>query len=387
MADYQIETFYIGLIADLDPIEGNENVFSENAGDLVGAVFGSTDKPLYQMLSTVTLHDDNNNGTIAENDGESTTAEDITYEGTRSPLDSSHHYSVLITYVDGTTDTTRVVIAQDEQGRAFLLPNSEGALINRPLSAKAITSVEVVTASDTGYPRMNANLELNAFVCFAAGTNIKTDKGDQLIESLRPGDLVETLDSGLQKIVWIGSQAVTLGAKSAPVKFSAGVFGLNSPSSDLYVSQQHRMLIHVRNFGKNTDCVETFSAAKYLCRIDGISIFDDVAEIEYFHLLLENHEVVIANNAYCESFFLGTEALKILTESHKLELEKIDILGDGTPKESMALARPALKRREVDELLEKLSFKHPPSIFPSTFLNRANEGQDQSFAQSNAKAS
>ncbi len=49
---------------------------------------------------------------------------------------------------------------------------------------------------------------INSVPCFVAGTLIRTPDGDVPIESLRPGDLVLTLDDGPQPLRWVGSRVV-----------------------------------------------------------------------------------------------------------------------------------------------------------------------------------
>ena len=36
----------------------------------------------------------------------------------------------------------------------------------------------------------------------------------------------------------------------------------------------------------------------------------DTKEVEYYHILLDAHEILIANGAACESLHLGAQALK-----------------------------------------------------------------------------
>jgi hypothetical protein len=48
-----------------------------------------------------------------------------------------------------------------------------------------------------------------------------------------------------------------------------------------------------------------------------------VGDIEYFHLLFDEHEVIFADGAPTESFFLGEEALKSLPTQSLKEIELI----------------------------------------------------------------
>lgn len=55
---------------------------------------------------------------------------------------------------------------------------------------------------------------------------------------------------------------------------------------------------------------EVLIAAKQLLQLDGIDIADDLAEVEYFHMLFDQHEVVFSNGAETESLYTGPMILK-----------------------------------------------------------------------------
>jgi hypothetical protein len=77
--------------------------------------------------------------------------------------------------------------------------------------------------------------------CLLAGTNIETTRGIVKVEDLIPGDQVKTLN-GYSAVRWIGVQTLSplfTGKASWPVKISKAALGENSPSQDLYVSQDH----------------------------------------------------------------------------------------------------------------------------------------------------
>jgi len=68
---------------------------------------------------------------------------------------------------------------------------------------------------------------------------------------------------------------------------------------------------------------EVLLPAIKLVGLDGIDILDDVESVEYFHVLFDQHEIVVSNGAPTESFFLGNEALSALTPEAKLEIATI----------------------------------------------------------------
>lgn len=161
--------------------------------------------------------------------------------------------------------------------------------------------------------------------CFTAGTLIETRDGFVAVETLTVGDLVRTRDHGLQPVRWIGSvklaaAALTAQPKLRPIRIKAGALGDLTPSTDLVVSPQHRVLVRSKIALKMFGAMEVLVAAKQLLQIEGVDIAEDVAEVEYFHILFENHEVVNSNGAATESLYTGTEALKSVGAAAREEI-------------------------------------------------------------------
>ncbi|WP_246175358.1 Hint domain-containing protein [Paracoccus limosus] len=147
-------------------------------------------------------------------------------------------------------------------------------------------------------------------ICFARGTLIQTPDGPRAIEDLHPGDLVLTLDHGAQPLRWIGAIRVgatwlALAPRLRPIRIRAGALGAGLPATDLVVSPQHRVLVRSAIAQRMFGATEVLVAAKQLVQIDGIDIATDLPEVEYFHLLFDRHEVVIANGAPTETLFTG----------------------------------------------------------------------------------
>ena len=162
--------------------------------------------------------------------------------------------------------------------------------------------------------------------CFSQGTLIRAQNGEVLIENLKPGDLVWTQDNGLQPVSWIGSQKLTgeelrKNPNVRPIRIKKGALGLELPSRDLVVSPQHRILISSKIANRMTQNSEVLIAAKFLTQIPGISTITDIEPVEYFHLMFETHQLIAAEGALAESFYLGSEAVKGLQPAARLELE------------------------------------------------------------------
>ncbi|MEM6387174.1 MAG: Hint domain-containing protein [Pseudomonadota bacterium] len=138
--------------------------------------------------------------------------------------------------------------------------------------------------------------------CFTPGTRIATADGWQAVENLRRGDRVVTRDNGLRRIVWMGRRVVRYDELKdepalRPVLVRQGAFGHGTPERDMLVSPKHRFLVAPQDeHGEEMLC-----AAGALTFLPGVS-FSPVLGVSYLHLLLEAHEVLLAEGVWTESF-------------------------------------------------------------------------------------
>lgn len=172
-------------------------------------------------------------------------------------------------------------------------------------------------------------------VCFTAGTRIQTPRGAVAIETLRPGDVVLTLDHGPQRVAWIWADthsqaALAQNERLRPVRIARHAFGNDLPSRDLLVSQQHRILIASRIAKRMFGAPEVLIAAKHLTGLPDVEIILPDRLITYVHLLFPNHEIIMAEDVASESLFLGPQALRAMDRPALAELELLLGIGDGT---------------------------------------------------------
>ena len=132
--------------------------------------------------------------------------------------------------------------------------------------------------------------------CYCRGTLIEAARGQKKVEALQIGDKVRTASGKLRPIKWIGRRSYAgrfvLGRKDIlPVCIKSGALADNVPARDLWVSPNHAMFLS-----------GVLIEAKDL--INGVSIVqaEAVESIEYFHIELETHDVIIAEGALAESF-------------------------------------------------------------------------------------
>lgn len=169
----------------------------------------------------------------------------------------------------------------------------------------------------------NVDTILGGAVCFAAGTHILTPKGDILIEYLQAGDLVLTLDSGPQPILWISQSEHVWPGRSEnelPVLISRGALGLDAPRRNLVVSQQHKVLLSDANARPHSSEVQVLAPAKGMTSLSGIRIMKGKIRVVYYHILLESHEILVSEGLETESFYPGPTALKMLRPFQQEEI-------------------------------------------------------------------
>lgn len=171
----------------------------------------------------------------------------------------------------------------------------------------------------------SANFIVDGIPCFTRGTMIETEHGPIAIELLRAGDLIRTRDNGLQPIRWIGSRLLDSRDLShndhlRPIRIKAGALGEGLPAQDLLVSPQHRILLRSEIARQMFGAEEVLVAAKQLLSLNGFERATELTEVEYFHLLFDRHEIVIANGAETESLYTGAQALKSLGSAAREEV-------------------------------------------------------------------
>ena len=132
--------------------------------------------------------------------------------------------------------------------------------------------------------------------CFAAGTQIATDRGPVAVEQLQPGDRVSAhFARAFLPAIWIGHRQVDCRRhpeprKVWPIRIQTGCFGQGLPSRELLLSPDHAVLVD-----------DVLIPVKYL--INGTTIAQtEVDEVSYYHIELERHDIVFAEGLPAESY-------------------------------------------------------------------------------------
>ena len=131
--------------------------------------------------------------------------------------------------------------------------------------------------------------------CFARGTRIRTVSGDVAVEDLAEGDRVVLATGGEAPIVWIGRRRVHVGrhaypATVAPIRIAPGALGRAQPERPLRVSPDHALFVD-----------GVLVPAGLL--VNGSTIVQEtVVAVEYFHIELPTHAVLLAEGLSAESY-------------------------------------------------------------------------------------
>lgn len=137
-------------------------------------------------------------------------------------------------------------------------------------------------------------------MCFLRGTSISTPRGEICIEDLHIGDQVETARGKPMEIRWIGRHVykrstLAWDAGIVPIRVARYALDQTAPRRDLYISPGHALLID-----------GVLIRVKDL--VNGLSIAPsppaDTDSIEYFHIVLDTHEVIFAEGAPAETFLV-----------------------------------------------------------------------------------
>ncbi|MDP3339942.1 Hint domain-containing protein [Frigidibacter sp.] len=188
--------------------------------------------------------------------------------------------------------------------------------------------------------------------CFTPGTAVATPRGERLVEELRVGDKIITRDNGIQEIRWLGHKTLDYGQLSRathmkPVLIRQGSLGNGLPERDMLVSPNHRMLVANDRTALYFDEHEVLVSAKHLVNNKGVQNVDALG-VTYIHFMFDQHEVVLANGTWTESFQPGDYTLAGIGNAQRgeifdlfPELRTPEGLGDYTA------ARRTLKRHEA----------------------------------------
>lgn len=173
------------------------------------------------------------------------------------------------------------------------------------------------------------DLQVTGLGCgFGRGTRLLTADGPMPVEEIEPGEAVLDVQGRPHFVLWQGGCEMRpvpgwAGDPRHPVVIAANAFGPGKPRRDLYVSQQHRVM------------VET---AGHWAAVPARALAPHIAQIDLSGRPISVHAVVtrspcnlMAENLPCESYLPGSAgwggmaALSALLPSHVSPLENVAV--------------------------------------------------------------
>jgi hypothetical protein len=151
---------------------------------------------------------------------------------------------------------------------------------------------------------------------------------------------------------WAGSKSLdwasmTTNPHMRPVMIRRGALGNGLPERDMMVSPNHRVLVANDRTALYFDEHEVLVSAKHLVGGKGIFSVESIGTT-YLHFMFDQHEVVLTDGAWTESFQPGDFTLKGMGNAQRSEIFELfpelrteEGLGD------YVAARRTLKRHEA----------------------------------------
>ena len=131
--------------------------------------------------------------------------------------------------------------------------------------------------------------------CFATGTRIAAAAGDVPVEQLRAGDLVWTQAGRLAPVRWLGHRRIDCRrhprpGQVLPVRIAADAFAPGVPARPLLLSPDHAVFLE-----------GVLIPVRALLNGGSIAQLDE-AEICYWHVQLDRHDILLAEGVPAESY-------------------------------------------------------------------------------------
>lgn len=228
-------------------------------------------------------------------------------------------------------------------GTTLYLANGNPAVFT-PTDGQALRDGTFVRST---FVSTSTNMPVGTFgpTCFTPGARITVAQGEKPVEDIVAGDLVMTMDHGLQPVRLVLRQTARAYGTFAPVLFEAGSLG---NTRAFMVSPEHRMLISGWRAELLMGYDEVLVAAKHLVNGTDVRIVEG-GSVEYIHLLFDTHEIIFADGCPSESCLPDTGVAQ-QDEAQQAELLTLFPQLSGTRTHALS-ARTVAKRNEAACLL------------------------------------
>lgn len=150
----------------------------------------------------------------------------------------------------------------------------------------------------------------------ADGIEIATQSGKSRVENLMRGDLVQTVDNGLQPIRWVCQIPLPGDANTRLIDFYPGAIG---NENHLLLSPLHHILVSGWRVELLFGAGQALVAAGDLVNETTIRAVQRKAA-SLTSILFDRHEIIIADGGHCESFFPTERNLLMLKAAQRDDL-------------------------------------------------------------------
>ncbi|KAB6718097.1 MULTISPECIES: Hint domain-containing protein [Roseobacteraceae] len=211
-----------------------------------------------------------------------------------------------------------------------------------PFAGMGMTGAELLS-DESPMPDHETRSGPKSLSGFGPGVMIETSEGPQPVEWLRPGDLLLTRDHGYQPLLWVGRSALDEAHVTKPLRIFAGALGERAPERDLILSPDHHILLSAPQIELY------FAEAEVFVPVSDIATEAEAAyaiphpEYAYCHLLMKEHEVLLAEGVWIESLFADERTLSMLPPETVMSL----LTKLGPNHRNTETARMMLKRGEA----------------------------------------
>lgn len=178
-----------------------------------------------------------------------------------------------------------IIISQSLRNGIQNILLSDNTNLILPISPTAINNMATIVG----------NQLIEAVPCFLIYTDILTPTGNIAVQNLKIGDEIVTANGNTKLVKWIGRRSYNKKYSENqnfwPIQIKAGALEKDVPANDLFLSPQHGILI--------TDVLIPAAAL-----VNGVSIVrrTDFDRVDYFHIEMEDHDIILANGTPVESF-------------------------------------------------------------------------------------
>ena len=231
---------------------------------------------------------------------------DISFNFDNDPIPGSVNAGVLqFGTVTGTTTTQTITDVAD--GDKFVIGGHtftgdtvdySGTTLTVMNGATTVFTMDNVSAA-AGTTFHIVDTDIIQAVCYARGTMIRTPEGELPVEKLRAGKRVITLVDGQevpQTVTWLGHRRISLADHPrpetvAPIRILRDAVADGMPHRDLVVSPDHAIFVE-----------GTLICARQLVNGTTIRQERDWTAVDYYHVELEQHAILLAEGLPAESY-------------------------------------------------------------------------------------